>query len=186
MKKMIKCLNENEYELVIKTKDYMIYDNKKIEQVVVLMPKFEYGSESEKTYLDYLIEKLDEFRYKKRTMAFIGEIKEEDREEVLSDKSHFMKIEGFKSELIPRRVNKTVEFVPVEYQLENGLFFNPYHEITSNIINLLKEINTGTSATIIYNYPKPMYMEMLYFKYLLLNKVNLKEGDKTQYLKQEF
>ena len=174
---MIKDLKDNGYELEAETKDYKIYHNKKIEQVVILMDKFD--NVEEENYIDELIEENEKFKYNKKTMAFIGEIEEEDREEILNDDLFFIKIEGFRSELIPRHTNKMVEFRPVEQHTENGLFFNPYYSLTTNLINLLKEINTGVNRTIIYKYPKPMLMSMAYLKYFLSNKVNV------NYIKEE-
>ena len=166
MNNMLKELNDNGYELVKETEDFKIFNNKSLAQLIVLLPKFDYESK----YLEEVIEEIQKFRYNKRTMAFIGEFIS-NKKEVLNDNFWFMKIEGFKTELVPKKTNKIVEFKPVEYHLENGLFYNPYNNETLNIINILKEINTGTNNRIVYSYPSPM--EMHYIKYFLLNKVNI-------------
>ena len=156
------------YKVVIETSDFVILNNDEIEQLIILMPRFDFGAK----YIEEIIDTIEQFSYNKKTIAFIQEIKQEMKEEVTNDEYYFMKIEGYRDELIPRKINKTIKFEGVESQpKECDLFYNPYLSMTANIINLLNEINNGTDNKITYKHPK--VMELSYIKYFLLKKLYL-------------
>jgi len=166
---MRKTLNENGYEVAIENPKFEIFKNEELEQLIILIPSFNYNDA-----MSNLIDEIKKFKYNKKTLAFIEKIDEEDKMEVLNDMCYYMKIEGYKKELIPRKVNKKIKFQDVESEPKEGLFYNPYKNIRMNMENLLYEINNGCDEIITYKYPKPLEMsDILYIRYFLNKKIEI-------------
>lgn len=169
MEEMKKALKEQGYKKVQSTEDYGLYVNNELEQTVLLFPNLSYDS----PFMDEVLEALNTCPHKKRTVAFIGDTNEtgKDRVEIFADEFWFIKIEGYREDLIPRKTDKTVVSFPIDGPLEEGLFYDPYKSMKDNLLTLVSALNSEGPKEIRYGYPRPILLTLMpYVKYFLMNK----------------